>query len=116
MKSKVGVESMRKFLIPFLMATTLVPAAVNAEPGDRGGRDHRERSESNDNKSNDRPQRVHVERSNNDAPRIHVDRSAQVERNVEGRTSEPVRVRRFEGRNQAQQVQQVEQVRRTNRD
>ena len=109
---------MRKFLIPILMASALMPAAAFAEPGDRGGRNHEERSESKDNKSNDRPQRVHVERSNSDGPRVHVDRSVQVERNVQVQTGEPTRVRRFGGRNQnqpAEQVQQVEQVRRGDR-
>jgi hypothetical protein len=111
---------MRKFLIPILMAGVLLPAAAYADPGDRGNRNHGERSESNDKRSDDRPQRAqHVERSNNDAPRVHVDRvnrSVQVERNVQVQTTEPTRVRRFERRGQVQPVQQVEQVRRTDRD
>ena len=110
---------MRKFLIPILMAGVLMPAAAFAEPGDRGGRSHDERSESNDNKPNDRPQRTqHVQRSNGDAPRVHVDRvdrSVQVERSVDVQTTEPARVRRFERHDLVQPVQQVEQVRRTDR-
>jgi hypothetical protein len=119
---------MRKFLIPLLMASTMLPAAAYAEPGDRGIRAHGERSESNDNSSQSRPQRIHVERSNSDAPRVHVDRSVhadrsvQVERHVDVQTSEPTRVRRSERHQDAQPaqpvtepVQQVQQVRRGNR-
>jgi hypothetical protein len=110
---------MRKFLIPLLMASTMLPAAAYAEPGDRGVRAHGERSESNDNASQSRPQRVHVERSNNDGPRVRIDRSAQVERHVDVQTSEPTRVRRLERRQDVRPVEQaaqpVQQVRRTDR-
>jgi hypothetical protein len=111
---------MRKFLVPILMAGVLMPATAYAE---RGGRTHGERSESNDNKSNDRPQRSqHVERSNSDAPRVRVERAerpARVERSIDVQASEPTRVRRFERREQAQPIQQVErveQVRQADRD
>jgi hypothetical protein len=100
---------MRKILIPLLMAGVLMPAAAYAEPGDRG---HRERSESNDTKSNDRPQHVqHIERSNSDSPRVHVERTDRsAERHVDAQNSDQARVRRFERHDDAQPVQQVQQV------
>ena len=109
---------MRKFLIPLLMAGTLMPAAALAAPGDRGIRSHGERSERSEKseKSNDRPQRAeHVERARDDAPRVSMeraDRPARVERNVEVRTSEPVQVRRVE---RQRIVEPVQRVRRTDR-
>jgi hypothetical protein len=114
---------MRKILFPLLMASVLMPAAAYAEPGNRGGREHRERSGSDDNSSDSRPQHVQrIERSNSDAPRVNVERSQRsqrVERSVEAQTSEPTRVRRFERHEEStqpvQQVEQVERVRRVNR-
>jgi len=100
---------MRKLIFPLLMASVLMPAAVQAEPGDRGMRVHGERSESNDEKSQDRPQRAErAAPSNSDAPRVHVERA---QRNVEGNGGEQ-HVRRFGGQQgePVQQVQQVEQV------
>jgi hypothetical protein len=97
------------------MAGVLMPAAAYAEPGDRGPREHRERSEGDNNKSSERPQRA--ERSNSDAPRMHVERAerpARIERSVDTQTSEPARVRRFERNREVQPVQQVE-VRRIDR-
>jgi hypothetical protein len=110
---------MRKFLIPLLMAGALMPAAAYAEPGDRGVRAHGERSDSNDNKPQERPQHVQrVERSNSDAPRMNVERvgrQAHVERSVDAQAKEPVQVHRFERQGASGQVQPVEQVRRTGR-
>ena len=110
---------MRKYLIPLLMAGVLMPAAAQAERGDRGVRAHGERSESNDKSSNDRPQRAErSDRSNSDAPRVQVERAerpARVQRSVETQTSEPTRTRRFERQQPVQQVQRVQQVRQTRR-
>jgi len=118
---------MRKFLMPLLMASVLMPAAALAEPGDRSVRSHgepSERSEKSDNSPNDRPQRAersnsdapraqHVERSNSDAPRVRIDRAerpARIERNVDVQTSEPVRVRRGERPQVVQPVETVQPV------
>jgi hypothetical protein len=106
---------MRKIFFPLLMASVLMPAAANAEPGDRSIRAHGERSESDDNKSQDKPQRA--AKPSNDAPRVHVERAerpARVEQAGEANSSEPTRVRQFGNRQdeQVQQVQQAEQVER----
>jgi hypothetical protein len=118
---------MRKFLMPLLMASVLIPAAALAEPGDRGVRAHGERferSEKSDSSSSDRPQRAErsssdaprverVERSNSDTPRVRIDRSersARVEPNVEVPAGEPVRVRRGEREQIVQPVQPVQPV------
>jgi hypothetical protein len=110
---------MHKHLISFLMVGALMPAAVLAEPGDRGVRSHDERSESKDSPSKDRPQHVRrVERSNSDTHRVPVEkaeRSTRVERNVESPASDPTKVRRVERQEVIQPVQQVEQVRRVER-
>ena len=107
---------MRKFLIPLLMASVLMPAAAYAERGDRGDRsrsESSERSEKSDNKSSDRPQRPQrVERSNNNDSHARAERQVRVQRNVDVQASQPVRVRRVE---QQQVVQPVQQVRRTDR-
>jgi len=104
---------MRKIFLPLLMASVLLPAAANAEPGDRGIRAHGERSESKENKSEDRPQRVEqAGPSDNDAPRVHIERTerpARVESGVQASTGEPARVRHF-GNRQVEQVEQVRQV------
>jgi hypothetical protein len=113
---------MRKFVIPLLMASVLMPAAAQAQREDRGDRPRAERGERNENSSNDRPQRSQrSESSNNDGARIRVERAerpARMERSVEAQSSEPVRVRRFEQQQVAEPVQQAEplqQVRRTER-
>ena len=119
---------MRQFLIPLLMASAMMPAAANAEPGDRGNRSHSERSDRSDrsdNSSNDqsrqsqraersndnaqRPQRA--ERPNGDAPRVHVDRGdrpARVERSVEVQPTQPVQVQRVERQQAAEPVRPAE--------
>ncbi len=48
---------MRKYLISLLLASALTPAVAAADVGERGGRDHAERSEKATS-SNDRPQRA----------------------------------------------------------
>ena len=106
---------MRKFLVPLLMASVLMPAAAYADPGDRGVRAHGERSESNDNSSNDRPQRAQrSERSNNDAPRVRVERAerpARVERNVDQvQVNEPARARSTLRQRREEAVEQVRRV------
>jgi len=125
---------MRKFLIPLLMTSAMIPATASAEPGDRGDRPHRERSENSDksdNSSNDRPQRVQrVEQSDSDAPRVQPnvhrieklsgdaprvriergDRPARVERDIDVETTQPVEVRRLEQQQETQPVQQVRRI------
>lgn len=106
---------MRKFLIPLMMASALMPAGAMAK--DRNFVDaFRERgqhqsSDDNDN-GNQRQQRqernVRVER-NNDAPR--VERS---QRSDDGNRDRQVQMRRFEGQNQQQaQQQDVREYRRS---
>jgi len=117
---------MRKFLIPLLMASAVMPATANADPGDRG-RSHSERSERSDGnddrssnkshqrteRSNDNVQRTQrVERSNDAAPRVNVDRSARVERNVNVQTAQPVQVQRIQRQQVADQNQRVRRDRR----
>jgi len=106
---------MRKIFFPLLMASVLMPAAANAAPGDRGIRAQSERSESDDNKPKDKPQRAErAQPASNEAPRVHVERAerpARVEQAVEANTGEPTRVRQF-GNRQVEHVQQVEQVQR----
>lgn len=110
---------MRKILVSCLMAGALMPAALHAEPGDRGVRTHEERPESKDGSSKDRPQHVRrVEPSNSDAPRVHVekaDRSTQVERSVEPPATDQTKVRRVERQEVTEPVQQADQVRRVER-
>lgn len=109
---------MRKYLIPLLMASALVPAAALADEGGFGrARTHVERSDSQDNSSADRPQSPRrIEHSNDGGPRVQVERPERVfraERSVEqGQASEPMRVHRFEP-NQGNAP--VEQVRRFER-
>ena len=110
---------MQKYLIPFLTAGALIPAAAHAEPGDRGVRAHEERSESKDNSSKDRPQHVRrVEPSNSDAPRVRVEkagRSTPAERGVETPATDPTKVHHVERQEVTQPVQPVDQVRRVER-
>jgi hypothetical protein len=101
-----------------LMAGVLMPAAAYAEPGDRGDRSRSERSDrsdKSDNRSSDRPQRAHVERSSNHELRgrsERAERPVRADRNVDVQTSEPVPVRHVE---QQQVTQPTQQVRRTGR-
>ena len=119
---------MRKFLIPLLMASAMMPAAANAEPGDRGDRSHGERSEQSDRdvnssndqsrqsqraeRSNDNAQRTQrVERPHGDLPRVHADRGnrgPRVERNVEVLPDQPVQVQRAEQQPVADRIRRVE--------
>lgn len=106
---------MRKFLIPMLMASVLMPAAAYADPGDRGVRAHGEQSESNDNSSRDRPQRAqHSERSSSDAPRVdRAERPVRVERGGDQvQATEPAGVRAAGRQRTAEPVQEVRRVER----
>lgn len=113
---------MRKFLIPLLMASVLVPAAASAE--DRGFRDHRSES-GRDGLSDDLPQRVErAQRAEHSggggrAMRIELaDRPTRTERGIQQDQSlEPVRhVRRIEREQTVEPVQEMQQVRRVERD
>lgn len=119
---------MRKFLIPLLTASMLVPAAANAEDGAilRGMRSQAERSHQDDSKSGDRASSTgsshRAERSKDDRParveraaraerQVRADRADRVERvdrvdRVDGRTGRVERAWREQGREQ-----QVEPIR-----
>ena len=105
MKSNLLEQVMRKFFIPLLMASVIMPAAAYARP-DRDQSDEPKKEQSSDN----RPQRA--ERAN------HSDRSGQVER-----SERPVRLERIEraqgepriDRQRVQQVQQVQEEQRVRR-
>ena len=116
---------MRKFLIPLLMASAMMPAAANAEPGDRSRGERSEQSDRGDNKSNDQSrhsQRAErssenaqrtprVERPNGDSPRVHADRGnrpARVERIVEVQADQPVQVQRAEQQPVAEPVRRAD--------
>ena len=105
---------MRKFLIPLLMASAVMPATAYARERDNdGGRPERTVEEKTERSSEDRPQRA--ERTVREERAVHVERSerpARIER-VERMASE----QRVE-RQQVQQVQQApseQRVRRTRR-
>jgi hypothetical protein len=113
---------MRKFLIPLMMASALMPAGAMAK--DRSfvdairERGQHQSSDDNDN-GNQRQSRqertVRVER-NNDAPRI--ERIERSQRSEDGNRDRQVQVRRFEGQQpqQQQQQQDARQYRRSDSD
>jgi len=124
---------MRKFLIPLLMASVVVPAAASAQDGIRGHRSASER----ESQSNDRPKRAErAEHSGGEERAVQKERAerpVRTERNVaQVQPAEPGRQDRRVERGQAvapvqpeQQVRQVERdqatrqvqrVRRTDRD
>jgi hypothetical protein len=103
---------MRKFLIPLLLASVVMPAAAYARPDNDGPR--RERSaEQKDRSSEDRPQRA--EHANRSERAVKTERVERVER--------PVRLQRVERTSPQQQVQvrqvqsrqEVRRVRRSDR-
>ena len=79
---------MRKFLVPLLLASTLIPAAVSAQDGGRRGpRTDGERSEQRDSSSNDRPQRAErvqrIERAGGNEPVVRMERAERAGHNIQ---------------------------------
>jgi hypothetical protein len=121
---------MRKFLIPLLMASVVMPAAAQARPDNDGQRRERSVEQKNDRPSEDRPQRaersdrperaVRVERSERPARLERVERPVaqrQVERRMiaPNQSREPVRVRRSD-RNLVDGIRTVTRERRDERE
>lgn len=111
---------MRKFFIPLLAASALMPAAASADDGGfvRGIRAHGERAAQRDSSSNDQPQRVQRSdrSSSGEEPRARIeraDRPARVERNFESSKTADPELRRVPRTEQVQATEPVQQNRRT---
>ena len=99
---------MRKFLIPLLAASALVPAAASAQDRDfgRGDRDRSDRSERS--KSDDRPQRAERPARSERADRpVRVERTERIER-ADRQPRVERRIDRDEPARRAERVRRIE--------
>lgn len=106
---------MRKFLIPLLMASTMLPVAAQARDGSMldAMRERAARASEERNSSDDRPQRA--ERSQRSERADHPARAERPDRSIERAARSQRQPRMEQQTQQAQPVQTVEQVRRERR-